>query len=71
MDYSQFLVMKQEICLLVLFLLVFLGDTFLPKKAQSAIGTITCVLFGVFTLYRLTTYYFRAKSEEGDRKSVV
>ena len=51
MDYSQFLVMKQEICLLVLFLLVFLGDTFLPKKAQSAIGTITCVLFGVFTLF--------------------
>ena len=50
MDYSQFLVMKQEICLLVLFLLVFLGDTFLPKKAQNAIGTITCVLFGVFTL---------------------
>ncbi len=50
MDYSQFLVMKQEICLLVLFLLVFLNDTFLPRKAQSGIGLITCILFAVFTL---------------------
>lgn len=51
MDYSQFLVMKQEICLLVVFLLVFLNDTFLPRKIQSSIGLITCVLFGVFTLF--------------------
>ncbi len=50
MDYSQFLVMKQEICLLVVFLLVFLNDTFLPRKAQSGIGVISCVLFGVVTL---------------------
>ena len=50
MDYSQFLVMKQEICLLVIFLLVFLNDTFLPRKAQSGIGVITCVLFGAFTV---------------------
>ena len=50
MDYSQFLVMKQEICLLVVFLLVFLNDLFLPRKAQSGIGTIACILFGVFTL---------------------
>lgn len=50
MDYSQFLVMKQEICLLVVFLLVFLNDLFLPRRAHSGIGMITCVLFGVFTL---------------------
>ncbi|MBD5350999.1 MAG: NADH-quinone oxidoreductase subunit N [Bacteroides sp.] len=50
MDYSQFLVMKQEICLLVVFLLVFLNDTFLPRKAQGGIGTIACVLFGVYTV---------------------
>ena len=42
--------MKQEICLLVIFLLVFLNDTFLPRKAQSGIGVITCVLFGAFTV---------------------
>ncbi len=51
MDYSQFLVMKQEICLLVVFLLVFLNDIFLPRKAQSGIGMITCVLFGIYTLF--------------------
>lgn len=51
MDYSQFLVMKQEICLLVIFLLVFLNDIFMPRKAQSAIGVITCILFGIFTLF--------------------
>ena len=51
MDCSQFLVMKQEICLLVVFLLVFLNDIFLPRKAQSGIGIITCVLFGIYTLF--------------------
>jgi len=51
MDYSQFLAMKQEIGLLVLFLLVFLNDTFLPRRMQAAIGKVTCVLFGVFTLW--------------------
>ena len=50
MDYSQFLVMKQEICLLVVFLLVFLNDTFLPRKTQGGIGAIACVLFGVYTV---------------------
>ncbi len=49
MDYSQFLAMKQEISLLVLFLLIFLYDTFACKKAQGYIGYITCVLFAVFT----------------------
>ena len=51
MDYSQFLAMKQEISLLVLFLLVFLNDTFMPRSAQNAIGKITCILFGLFTLW--------------------
>jgi len=51
MDYSQFLAMKQEIGLLVLFLFVFLYDTFMPKRTLGCIGKVTCVLFGVFTLY--------------------
>ena len=50
MDYSQFLVMKQEICLLVVFLLVFFNDTFMSRKAQGGIGVISCVLFGVYTV---------------------
>ncbi len=49
MDYSQFLAMKQEIGLLVVFLLVFLYDTFMPKKAQNSLSTVTCVLFALFT----------------------
>lgn len=48
MDYSQFMIMHQEIGLLVVFLLVFLFDTFLPKNAQSKLSVTACVLFGVF-----------------------
>jgi NADH-quinone oxidoreductase subunit N len=44
MDYSQFLAMKQEIGLLVVFLLVFLYDTFMPKKALKGIPVFTTVL---------------------------
>lgn len=50
MDYSQFLMMKQEIGLLVVFLLVFLYDTFMPKKALNALAGITILLFGLLTL---------------------
>ena len=49
MDYSQFLAMKQEIGLLIVFVLVFLYDTFMPRKAQEAIGGVSVVLFGLFT----------------------
>lgn len=42
--------MKQEIGLLVVFLLVFLYDTFMPKKALGATAGFTCGLFAVFTL---------------------
>ncbi len=51
MDYSQFLAMKQEIGLLVVFLLVFLYDTFFSKKAQGALPVVTCVLFALFTAF--------------------
>lgn len=50
MDYSQFFIMKQEICLLAVFLLVFLADLFLPRKAQSKIGAVAVSLFGIYTL---------------------
>ena len=42
--------MKQEIGLLVVFLLVFLYDTFMPKKALNATAGFTCGLFAIFTL---------------------
>ncbi len=44
MDYSQFLAMKQEIGLLVAFLLVFLYDTFMPRNAQKSIGWVAFVM---------------------------
>ncbi|MDE6808871.1 MAG: NADH-quinone oxidoreductase subunit N [Muribaculaceae bacterium] len=50
MDYSQFLAMKQEIGLLIVFLLVFLYDTFMPKKALNATAGFTCGVFAIFTV---------------------
>ena len=56
MDYSQFLAMKQEIGLLVLFLIVFIYDTFMPArdglapKAGRNIPVLTAVLMLVLTL---------------------
>lgn len=44
MDYSQFLAMKQEIALLVVFLLVFLYDTFMPKSTQKALPAFSIIL---------------------------
>ena len=49
MDYSQFLAMKQEIGLLVVFLLVFLYDTFASKKATGVLPVVACCLFAIFT----------------------
>lgn len=51
MDYSQFLAMRQEIALLIVFLLVFLYDTFMPRKAQNATAGFTTILFLLFTVW--------------------
>ena len=42
--------MKQEIALLIVFLLVFLCDTFMPKRSQGAIGWISIVAFAIITV---------------------
>ena len=49
MDYSQFLFMKQEIGLLVVFLLVFLYDTFMPRKTLGALPAVATVLMLALT----------------------
>lgn len=51
MDYSQFLAMKQEIGLLVAFLLIFLNDTFMPRSSQGAVGKLSVLLFALFTAW--------------------
>ena len=42
--------MPQELGLLVVFLLVFLFDTFMPKKSLGALPVFMSVIFGAFTL---------------------
>lgn len=51
MDYSQFLAMKQEIGLLVVFLLIFLFDTFSSRKSAKAVPALSVFLMGVLTLW--------------------
>lgn len=53
MDYSQFLAMKQEIALLVVFLLVFLYDTFMPKRSLRALPAFAALLMLVVTALEL------------------
>ena len=51
MDYSQFLALKQEIGLLIVFLLVFLYDTFCSPKATKSVPVIACVLMAAVTAF--------------------
>ncbi len=43
--------MKQEIALIVAFLLVFLCDTFMPRRSQGAIGWISIIAFAAVTAF--------------------
>lgn len=53
MDYSQFLVMRSEISLLVVFLLIFLVDTFGGNKSLKGLSVTACVLFGLHTIWNI------------------
>ena len=50
MDYSQFLMMPQELGLMLVFLLVFLYDTFSPERTQRFLPAFTAILFTCFTI---------------------
>lgn len=50
MDYSQFLAMKQEIGLLVVLLIVFLYDLFMPRSSQKALPVLSSVLMLAVTV---------------------
>ena len=50
MDYSQFLMMPQELGLLVVFLLVFLYDTFMPKSTQKGLPLFATLAFGIYMI---------------------
>ncbi|MDE7397034.1 MAG: NADH-quinone oxidoreductase subunit N, partial [Muribaculum sp.] len=49
MDYSQFLIMHQEIGLLILVLLIFLVDTFSSRQAPRALSWIAVIGFAIVT----------------------
>lgn len=51
MDYSQFLMMPQEIGLLATFLLVFLYDTFMTAKCQKGLPLFTAAAFALYTAF--------------------
>ena len=55
MDYSQFLVMKQEIGLLVVFLLVFFYDLFMPERTRKSLPGFTAVCMLVVTVLGFIT----------------
>ncbi len=49
-DYSQFLMMPQELGLLAVFLLVFLYDTFMPKSTQKGLPLFATIAFGIYMI---------------------
>lgn len=49
MDYSQFLLMPQELGVLLVFLLVFIYDTFMPERSQRFMPLFTAIVFAIFT----------------------
>ncbi len=51
MDYSQFLALKQEIGLLIVFLLVFLYDTFSSPKSAKGVPAVACILMAAVTAW--------------------
>ena len=55
MDYSQFLVMKQEIGLLVVFLLVFFYDLFMPRSTAKCLPGFTACCMTVLTVLGFLT----------------
>lgn len=51
MDLSNFLLMRQEISLIAVFIVLFLYDLFASDKAKKYFQPIACILFVVHTLY--------------------
>ena len=51
LDYSQILYMPQEIGLLVVFLLVFLYDTFMPERSQRHMPVFSVIMMALYTIY--------------------
>ena len=55
--------MKQEIALLAAFLIVFLCDTFMPRRNQGAIGGISIVAFALAAVFGFTSWVCEGAGE--------
>ena len=51
MDYSQFLALKQEIALLIAFLVVFIYDTFSSEKSAKGVPCVALLFMAAATVY--------------------
>ncbi len=56
MDFSNFLLMKQEISLMVVFVILFLYDVFCSEKGKKQFLPVACALFMVHTILGLMPY---------------
>ena len=50
LDYSQILLMPQEIGLLVVFVLVFLYDTFMPERSKRYTALFSVIMMALYTI---------------------
>ena len=53
MDFSQFLYMRGELSLLLVFVLIFLFDTFGSEKSKKYFSVTACLLFAAHTIYNI------------------
>lgn len=72
LNYSDFLAMKQEIGLLIVFLLVFLYDLFAPRKQMSpdsqekVVGGTTILTIALFAIYTIWSFVCATPAEHQD-----
>jgi NADH-quinone oxidoreductase subunit N len=50
MNFSSFLLMRQEILLLTIILLLLIGEIFIPKNKKSSLVHLALFLFGIHTV---------------------
>ena len=60
MDFSNFLLMKQEISLMIVFIILFLYDVFCSEKGKQQFQLVACVLFGIHTVFGFLPYILEA-----------
>ncbi|MDR0233054.1 MAG: NADH-quinone oxidoreductase subunit N [Dysgonamonadaceae bacterium] len=51
MDFSNFLYMKQEVSLMIVFIFLFLYDVFCSEKGKQRFQLVACTLFAIHTIF--------------------